>query len=292
MEKLTVITPTYNRSEKLKEVFESLNKQTINDFIWLIIDDGSTDNTKETVDEFNKIKKFHIEYYYKDNGGKASALNVALDKVKTDYCCCLDSDDTFTPTAIETALKELETEKDNDNCCGVVALRTSKEGIPLGNKQIPSKYQYISIGELYTILDKTELICFYKYKFIKDIKFPTIKGEKFISPTWFQYKATEKRKFKVSNGQFCICEYLDDGLTKNKKSVILKNPKGYTLVKRESLKNSKNIKKTIKHAIMYDYGSLLSKNKEFIKESPKKVATIISLPFALIILLKNKGNQK
>lgn len=292
MEKLTIITPTYNRNEKLKEVFESLDKQTNKDFIWLIIDDGSTDGTKETVDKFNKNKSFHIEYYYKSNGGKASALNVALDKIQTEFCCCLDSDDIFTFNAVENALNELEKEKNNNSCCGVVALRTSKEGTSLGNKEIPLKYKYINIGELYSILDKTELICFYKYSYIKNIRFPVINDEKFISPTWFQYKATENYKFKVSHKHFCICEYLEDGLTKNKKSVILKNPKGYTLVKKESLKNSRKITKIIKHAIMYDYGSLLSKNKNFIKESPKKIATILCFPCAVILLLKNKGNVK
>lgn len=290
MEKLTIITPTYNRGEKLKDVFESLNKQTNKDFIWMIIDDGSTDNTREIVEKFNKSKKIHIKYYYKDNGGKASALNVALDKIKTKYCCCLDSDDVFTFNAVENALNELKIEEKNNNCCGIVALRTSKVGKPLGNVAIPTKYKYINIEELYSVLDKTELICFYKYSHIKDIKFPVIKDEKFISPTWFQYKATENAKFKVSHEHFCICEYLEDGLTKNKKSIILKNPKGYTLVKKESLKNSHKIKKIIKHAIMYDYGSLLSKNKKFIKESPKKIVTILCFPFALILLLKNKGN--
>lgn len=286
MKKMTIITPTYNRSENLKEVYKSLNNQTNQDFVWIIVDDGSSDMTKEIVENIKKDKKIDVKYYYKENGGKASALNLGLSKTNTEYCCCLDSDDILTNDAIEKAIKLLDEEKNNNKCCGIVSLRVNKFGEVLGKKKIPKKYKYITTGELYSIISKTELMCFYKYKCIRNLRFPKIENEKFISPTWFQYKVTEKYKFRVSDESFCVCEYLEDGMTKNKKNIILKNPKGYTLVKKESLKNSKKISKIIKHAIMYDYGSMLSENENYIKESPKKIASILCIPIAKLLILK------
>lgn len=290
MKKMSIITPTYNRSENLKNAYKSLNMQTNKDFVWIIIDDGSTDMTREVVKDIKKDNKIDIKYYYKENGGKASALNVGLEKINTEYCCCLDSDDILTNDAIEKAIKLLNEEKNNNKCCGIVSLRVDKIGNVLGKKRIPKNYKYITTGELYSIVNKTELMCFYKYDCIKKLRFPKIDNEKFISPTWFQYKITEEYKFRVSNESFCICEYLNDGMTKNKKNIILKNPKGYTLVKKESLKNAKKITNIIKHAIMYDYGSMLSNNKKYIKESPKKIVSILCIPLAKLLILKRGKN--
>ena len=77
MEKtVTVLTPTYNRAEKLKSLFDSLKKQTSTDFKWMIIDDGSTDDTDIIVNEFKNNSSFEIEYFYKANGGKHTALKI------------------------------------------------------------------------------------------------------------------------------------------------------------------------------------------------------------------------
>ena len=94
----TIFTPTYNRAEKLKRVYNSLLKQTFKDFCWLIIDDGSSDNTEEVVKNF---KNLNIRYVYVKNGGKQRAYNKAIELANSKYFICLDSDDYFLEYSLE-----------------------------------------------------------------------------------------------------------------------------------------------------------------------------------------------
>ena len=102
---ITIITPSYNRAYIIGKAYESLIAQTSKDFEWLIIDDGSKDNTKEVVEEFIKENKIKIRYYYKENGGKHTALNLGIKKAKGDYILILDSDDRLTPNAVARVLE-------------------------------------------------------------------------------------------------------------------------------------------------------------------------------------------
>lgn len=98
---VTVLTPTYNRAHTLPRVYESLVKQSFKDFEWLIIDDGSSDGTRELIDTYKAAASFSIRYYYKENGGRHTALNYALDKISSEYVINLDSDDALTDNALQ-----------------------------------------------------------------------------------------------------------------------------------------------------------------------------------------------
>lgn len=285
--KITIVTPTYNRAYTLKRCYDSLVRQTNNEFCWLVIDDGSTDETEYLIKKLKEEKKIEIQYIKKKNGGKARALNLAITQIVTPYCACLDSDEYFSDDAIEIALKYLEEIKDNDRVCGIIALRSDESGNVLGGKQIPENKNYIRFVEInnkYNI--KSEVICFYKTKILKKFKFPTFEGEKFVSPAYIQYEITKDYEFKVFREPIIFCKYLDDGLTKNKKNVIKRNPKGYLAVKKQSFKYSKNWIKTIKHGIMYGAVSILDKDKNFIKTSPHKVLSFILYPVSYIVYNK------
>ena len=106
--KITVCTPTYNRAKLLDRPYNSLKSQTCKNFTWLIIDDGSTDNTEEVVNKFINEADFDIEYCKKDNGGRHTALNFSYQKIKTEYVINLDSDDEYLPTTIETLYRLIE----------------------------------------------------------------------------------------------------------------------------------------------------------------------------------------
>ena len=93
MKKLTVFTPTYNRAYVLNKCYESLKNQTVKDFVWLIIDDGSTDNTKELVENWIKENKIEIRYKYQENQGMHGAHNTAYKLISTELNTCIDSDD-------------------------------------------------------------------------------------------------------------------------------------------------------------------------------------------------------
>lgn len=283
---MTIVTPTYNRAYTLEKCYNSLCNQTNKRFIWMVIDDGSTDTTEELIEKLIEKKEVEIKYYKKENGGKASSLNFAIDKVNTEYCTCLDSDEYFSNDAIEIALNNLETIKDNKNICGILALRRNKEGNVLGGKEIPDEVnfiKYIEINDKYNIV--SEVICFYKTEVLKKYKFPNFENENFVSPAFVQYEITKEHKYKVFRKPIVFCEYLEDGLTKNKNKVIRKNPKGYLAVKRLSFELSQNIIKKIKHGIMYGAVSILDKDKGMISKSPNKLMSIILYPISYFVYI-------
>lgn len=281
---LTIATPTYNRAHTLPKCYESLCAQSDKRFVWLIIDDGSTDNTSEVVDRWINEDTISIIYKKKENGGKASALNIGIEMLNTDYAVCLDSDDWFCEDAVKTALEELECTKEDEKCCGLLALRNNPDGSVMGKVEIPKKMKTITAEVVFLRLHlTTELICFYKSSVLKKYRFPEFQGEKFVSPAWMQYTVTQDYYFIPSWSKYCICEYIADGLTKNKKKIIANNPLGYTCVKRFSFDLATSLELRIKHGIMYDCGCLLGKDKDWLKNVNHKGWAIVLMPIAWVV---------
>lgn len=282
--RLTIVTPSYNRAHTLPKVYRSLVKQSNQSFVWLIIDDGSKDRTEDLVNSFINEGRMEIRYVKKNNGGKASALNLALDIIGTEYCTCLDSDDWFSDDAVNRALQLLDEEKENNKCCGVLAIRNNPDGSVMGNVKIPKNYKYITPDNLYNDLRfASELICFYKTEIAKKYRFPIIPKEKFIPPSWFHYAICEQHCFRTSWDCLCFCEYAADGLTRNKRKIIVDNPKGYTLIKKISFEHSRRFKRKFKNGTMYVCGSILSKNKDWLKNAPSKSIALLVLPVAVSV---------
>lgn len=128
MEKLlTILTPTYNRGKYLEDIFKVLQQQTNQNFEWLIVDDGSTDNTKEIVESFIESNKLRIRYFCKENGGKHTAVNYGLKYISTKLTVILDSDDTFTNDAVEVIEKTYNENKNEENICGFTFFKTEKK---------------------------------------------------------------------------------------------------------------------------------------------------------------------
>ena len=286
---LTIATPTYNRAYTLTACYESLCAQTDQRFVWMVIDDGSTDNTEKMIDKWIEDNRIRILYLKKSNGGKASALNVGIGKMNTKYATCLDSDDTFFPDAVGLALEELERYCSEPDCCGVLALRNNPDGSVMGEKTIPNEMIRVTAADIFLKLKlETELICFYKTEILKKYRFPEFEGEKFVSPAWMQYTVTQKYYFRTSWNKICSCQYIEDGLTKNKKKVIKKNPKGYLCVKKYSFNLAPSLGLRIKHGIMYDYGCILSKNDNWLEGVDHKILAIVLRPLARVIYFSRK----
>lgn len=286
MEKLiTIITPTFNRAHTLERCYQSLINQTSDDFLWLIIDDGSKDDTEKLVRNFQKNSMINIKYIKKENGGKASALNVAFNVLKTKYWVCLDSDDTLSTNAVKDALSILNEIKDNNKFCGFLALRNNIDGSVMGNKRIPSEVKYTTTLELWNKYKiRSEYIEFYKTDITKNYRFPEINGEKFITPEYLAHLLNVDYHFKVSQKTYCYCEYLSDGLTNNKNSVIKKNPKGYTLIMLSGLNNSIGLKAKCLWCLKFISGLMLVDNKmSFLKKTPHKLMTIFLFPLGWMI---------
>lgn len=282
---LTVITPTYNREKTLPACYASLQMQTCGDFVWMIVDDGSTDGTEALVKGWLEEQKLSIRYLKKENGGKASALNLAFDHLETQYACCLDSDDTFFPNTVELALKQLKQIENEERCCGILAFRSNPDGSVMGGKPIPKEQTIFTAADMCRKY-KTEVMCFYKTALLKDYRFPCFEGEKFVSPSWLDYKLGQKYYFQTSWDALCCCEYIADGLTKNKRSTIVKNPKGYTCVKRLAFASADSLKMIVKHGIMYDCGCIVGKDKDWLNNAPRKLWALALMPAGYFVYLR------
>lgn len=205
MKSITIFTPTFNRYNYLINLYSSLTNQTSNDFVWLIIDDGSTDNTCDIVNSFINEKKIEIKYYYKNNGGKYTAMNYVRNLCETPYICCIDSDDVLEPFSIETMLYYL---KNNAEYLGVVFPRNNKinlaNNIPIDIMDL--KFNF-GIDCETTIATTSNLWRKYSFREYRD--------EKFASEEIIYNLYSKEGKFLFINKPIVKSEYLNDGLTNN-----------------------------------------------------------------------------
>lgn len=237
----TVFTPTYNRQKLLKKLYESLKKQTFLDFEWIVVDDGSIDNTSKYMESIlQKEKKFPIIYEKKENGGKHTAINRGVELARGCFFFIVDSDDYLPEDSLEIIHNYTEQVKSNPAYAGVAGLKgdVSKnvlnqfgvgKGKTANNEYLKKDY-----------LDATSFEYRYKYKIygdraevvrteiLKQHPFPVYEGEKFISEglLWFTL-AHEGYLFRWFNKVvYIVEEYRTDGLTKNIKEIHKKSPKG------------------------------------------------------------------
>lgn len=238
---LTIITPTYNRAYILPCLYESLKCQTDFDFKWLIVDDGSSDNTRDLVLSWRKERQpFEISYLYQKNGGKHRALNYGIPYVNTQYTMVVDSDDKLTGDAVSKIKTWIKTIDGDDTFAGVSGLCGFNEQKSIGG--YPSK-THIYIDALNTERrvkhltgDKAEI---YRTKLLKKYPFPEIEGEKFMteSVVWNEI-AYAGYRLRWFNEIIKICSYLEDGLTQHLYQNRIHNFGGYTLEVKSELRSN------------------------------------------------------
>lgn len=259
--KVTVLTPTYNRKYSLKRLYDSLINQTETNFEWMIVDDGSTDDTKKLIDIFISERKIKIKYIKKENGGKHRALNVGISQIKNEMTFIVDSDDYLTRDAIETINYYYRKYKDSNNLCGYSFLR----GYP--NKKVNGpaykEQEFISDYISYRLNDnnwgdKAEV---YFTKYLKKIPFIEIEGEKFLIESYVWGKLALKYNTLYINKVIYMGDYLEDGLTKNRKKVKVNSPKGVVEVAKVLCCDKANLKVKTKYMIFYITYGLIAREK-------------------------------
>ncbi|TLS35766.1 glycosyltransferase family 2 protein [Pseudalkalibacillus caeni] len=234
---ITVFTPTYNRGYILEKLYNSLKTQTFQDFEWLIIDDGSTDNTENLVNRWKEERnKFQIRFLKVSNGGKHRAINKATDLATGRLFFIVDSDDKLTDDALEKVIFWEQTIGESGKFCGVSGNKGKNKNDIYGTT---FKGEYIDASSLernnHNITgDKAEV--FYT-KILKNYKFDEFENEKFITEaTVWDRMANDGYKLRWFNETIYLCEYLDDGLTNNMKEVFGKNPKGTACYIKQQIK--------------------------------------------------------
>ena len=220
--KYTLFTPTYNRAHLLPALFKSMELQSIKDFEWLIIDDGSVDNTEETIKELTLKSSFPIRYIKQENGGKHTAFNRAIEEANSEWFVCIDSDDPLTPDALINMEKACAL-VDND-AAGFVGVCKSPEGVLLENRiKEPFYSDTIDIRDKYHFWGEPEV---YRLSLLKQYRFPIFKGEKFITEAILFDQLTSTYKLLYTNYPMQVKEYLPGGLTDNQTKIRIQSPNG------------------------------------------------------------------
>lgn len=288
--KLTIFTPTYNRAYTINKCYESLRRQTNKNFKWLVIDDGSTDNTKQLISKWKNEADFEIKYIYKKNGGMHTAHNTAYENIDTEINVCIDSDDYMPDDAVEKILKAWEENK-NEDIAGITGLDAYKSGEIIGT-EFPNKLKKSTLFDLYNKYKvKGDKKLVYRTELTKKYKYPEFKDEKYVGLAYKYHKIDESYSLALINEVFCIVEYMEDGSSKNMLQQYRNNCKGWAFYRLENLKipNTSLIYK-LKESIHYVSTSLIQKNKNFLRETPYKFITILSIPMGVLLcfyIMKN-----
>lgn len=289
---LTVFTPAYNRAHTLSRTYKSLLDQDCKDFIWMIIDDGSTDHTKELVREWQeKDNGFEIHYIYKENGGMHTAHNTAYEHIKTELNMCIDSDDCVAKGAIRKILDKWEMIK-NDNYAGIIGLDADLNGNVIG-KGFPSEMQETTLCGYYAIGGTGDKKLVYRTEVInKYPPYPVFEGEKYVALAYKYRLIDQDYKLAVLNEVLCNVEYQEDGSTATMWKQYVKNPKGFAFWRKICMQYPTSRKRHWIDCIHYVSENIIAGDKHYIKNSPNRIMTLIVIPFGIALSVYTKKKNR
>ncbi len=287
MKTLTVFTPTYNRAHTLRRVYESLCTQTCDDFLWMIIDDGSTDFTKDLVNSFIRESRIPIRYIYKENGGLYTGYNTAYENITTELSVCIDSDDFMPEDAVEI-ITTIWHEKGSDKYLGLIGLDFSCDSMnPIGG-YFPDNLQECYFIDLYLknihrgdskpVL-RTDLM----KKVSPQIGFP---GEKNFNPVYSILKAGDSVPLLVVNKNLCFVDYQTgiDSMSENIFRQYIDSPKSFAKLRTLEMTLSRNtFRNKVRCAIHYVASCRLGKISGCISSSPLKFLTAAVYPVGILL---------
>lgn len=250
---LTVFTPTYNRAYRLPQAYEALCRQTDKNFLWLIIDDGSTDNTEQLVQSWIQEDKISIEYHKQQNGGKMRAHNRAVKLCHTELFVCIDSDDYLVDDAVESILNRWKSLEGKEHLAGIVAYKGSDGAHTLSGGRFPDMAA-ATLQELYEKGFTGDTALIHRTELLARFPFPSFEGENFIPEAVSYDRIDQCCPLSVFPKILAICEYLDDGLSRSIEALRENNPKGWLLYYQQKIESSKFSVlryKYISHAICF-----------------------------------------
>lgn len=321
MKTLTVFTPTYNRKHTIGRTYDSLCRQTCGDFEWLVIDDGSSDGTREWVESLgDKVQqegqqfdwmgrvldgadenhfviqtpKFKLEYVYKPNGGLYTGYNVAYATIQTELCVCIDSDDYMPDDAVEKMLDAWRERPQGKDYCGILGLDFNVvDGKPIGGRfpegiaeafqlEIPHR------GDTKQVM-RTDLM----KQVAPQIGF---EGEKDYNPFYMLIQVLDRFPILVLNENFCWVEYqigadsMSQGIWKQYK----RSPRSYARyrINEMVMHHGNGWGNKMRLCVHYVSSCILSRDKDWLNKSPLKLMTLLLSPLggmlALVVMWKNR----
>ncbi|MBB1274382.1 glycosyltransferase family 2 protein [Psychromonas sp. SR45-3] len=288
----TIFTPTYNREKLLPRLYESLCKQTFKDFEWLIVDDGSTDNTKTLIQKYINEADFTIRYLWKPNGGKHTAINKGVSQAHGKFFSIMDSDDWYIENALEIMLNNWNKIDINQQrkFCGVTGLYKSTDGNVLSVKFPEDIFDSNDLDIDYVHQIKGDKIGFKRIEVMKEFPFPEDLGD-FVTESIVWNRIGKKYSNRFINEILAVAEYQPGGLTDAGRKHAINNPKARVIFLSELLNSGTKLPiqvsfKSTVNLIRYACYSKKSM-KEIRAMSPSKSLLLISIPFSIILILRD-----
>jgi len=296
MKTLTVFTPAYNRASTIGRTYESLLRQTCKDFEWLVVDDGSKDNTRELVEGWASEGKIPIHYVYQQNQGMHGAHNTAYANINTELNVCIDSDDYMPDDAVEkivTFWKENYRDEDKDRIAGIIGLDADTSGKVIG-KEFPDGLKETTLREYYEKLgglgDK-KLV--YRTEVVRKYPpYPLFEGERYVGLALLYNMIDEDYKLLVCNQIMVNVDYQPDGSSFSMWKQYWNNPKGMAHFRKYDMQHAYSLKRRFMVNVHYVNHSIRARNKRFLAESPKKFLTFLAIPFGWGLYLINRHKVK
>lgn len=267
---ITVFTPTYNRGTLLNRLYQSLSAQSYKDFEWIIVDDGSSDDTAlivELLQSNHFSNDFPILYHKKENGGKHTAINVGVKKAQGDLFFIADSDDILPPNALQTIVKVWEHTKDDSSIGGICGFDGDLNGGGLIGTGFPkgihlNKLSLADNNNISYIDGTTRQIRFglgvegdmkevFRTSVLREFPFPEIKGESFCPEVLIWNRVASKYKLRHINKIIYLVEYQQDGITSAITRSRMDSPIATTMTYAEMLRYDIPLKIKIKSAVNY-----------------------------------------
>lgn len=292
---LTVFTPAYNRAHTIARTYDSLCRQTCKDFEWLVVDDGSTDNTEELVMGWIQENKIPIRYIKQQNRGMHGAHNTAYRNIETELNTCIDSDDFMPEDAVEKIVTFWK-QNGSEEYAGIVGLDCSYDGKIIGGTFDEDGKETTLLG-YYANGGTGDKKLVYRTDVIKRYpEYPLFEGERYVGLAYKYMLIDQDYKLLTLNQPLVVVEYQLDGSSYNMYSQYWRNPKGFSFFRRTEMVCEPRFMRRFVSNIHYVASSVIAKDWKFINSSPKKLMTLCAIPFGLIwytlIRSKVKSNKK
>ena len=278
MPTLTIFTPAYNRAHTLPRTYESLLAQSCKDFVWLIVDDGSADNTAELVRGWQeKDNGFEIRYIYKENGGMHTAHNTAYENIDTELNVCIDSDDCLAPGAVRRILEKWDRVRDR-GYAGIIGLDADLEGNLIG-KGFPEGLTETTLSGYYAAGGTGDKKLVYRTDVINQYPpYPVFEGERYVALAYKYRLIDQDYQLAVLDAVLCNVEYQPDGHGHSMWKEYVRSPRGFAFWRKVCMMYPQSPRRMVVDCIHYVAESLIAREKKIIGKSPQKMLTVLCYP--------------
>lgn len=278
---LTIFTPTYNRAYILPSLYESLVNQSSKDFEWVIVDDGSTDETESIVKKWIAESRICIKYIKQENQGKHIAINTGTEHADGELFFIVDSDDSLKNHAVSTILEFWMSNNDPD-VSGIIGYREFTDGSIVGSK-LPPYVKKCKLRDCRRLGSEGDKVVIYRTDIFKQYKYPKFGNERFLGESYVFNQIDDHYDMLVMNERIYLFAYQPDGLSQNFRVLYQKNPLGFKAFYEQSIKYSDSLCNRTK--ILTHLWCLGIATKDF-SSSVKSILGFLTLPMGIALYLK------